>query len=383
MKEQLQELFDGLNHLCETNEAFYFSEQDYGDNHIVRSYAYRLATWADFQLPYALDCRGTAFVLDKRTNKWSLFARAYKKFFNLGENVPKEDYIKNNNPLYSFEKLDGSLILVGKIEGRLVAKSKTSINSDHAKRAQELIDVNVKLSEYLCDEINDGFTPVMELVGPGEFRIVLSYKQDELVWLGSVEHINYNVLPVEINPEVFQEMAGIRCAIIYEFSWDELINIQENSKPDIEGFVVKTESGFVKCKVQSYCNLHRLKDNVNNLKNLIQLILSDDLDDLMGQFQDDKDTLDYILEIQDIVSKKFNHLVVEFKALRGSYYNQYNENRKEFAIKNSKHPLFGYVMKSIGGSFRDIEQIAEGQVRTYIEKQCNSLSKAKEWVEEL
>ena len=37
MKKEFQELFDGMNKLCEENEAFYFSEQDRG-NFIIRSY---------------------------------------------------------------------------------------------------------------------------------------------------------------------------------------------------------------------------------------------------------------------------------------------------------------------------------------------------------
>ena len=81
----MKELFEGLSELCRINEAFYFSEQDYGDNYIVRSFSYRLASWTDFQIPYAKDSRGTAFVLDKRTGEWDLFCRAYKKFHNLGE----------------------------------------------------------------------------------------------------------------------------------------------------------------------------------------------------------------------------------------------------------------------------------------------------------
>ena len=101
MIKELQELFDGLNKLCETNEAFYFSEQDYLDNYVIRSYTYRLASWTDFKEPYAKDSRGTAFILNKETNEWSLFVRAYPKFWNLGEGLPKEEYMKDNNPLFS------------------------------------------------------------------------------------------------------------------------------------------------------------------------------------------------------------------------------------------------------------------------------------------
>ena len=139
----------------------------------------------------------------------------------------------------------------------------------------------------------------------------------------------------------------------------------------------------MKCKVKSYVHLHHLKDNVNNLKNLVALILSDDLDDLISQFQDDPETIKRIEETQEVVSKQFNHLVVEFKKLRGDYFYKFRENRKNFALKNSKKPLFGGVMKTLNTSMRDIEKNAEEQVTLYILKQTNTLTKATEWVESL
>lgn len=378
-----EDLFNGLNKLCDENEAFYFSEQDYNNTHIIRSFTYRLASWTEFQKPYALDCRGTAFIFDKETNKWSLFTRAYRKFFNLGEGVPKEDYIKYNTPLHSFEKLDGSLILVGLVNNTLVAKSKTSINSVHAKLANELIQENKKLQEYLTKTIKDGYTPVMELVGPGDFRIVLNYDKNELIWLGKVKHFDYKVHTVNYEPEKFKELSGIRCAGINKFSWKELENIQETAKPDIEGFVVQTELGFVKCKVQSYVHLHHLKDNVNNMKNLIALILSDDLDDLMGNFQDDTVTMDMITQTQDKINTFFNHLVKEFYLLRAEYFTDYNENRKNFALAKRTNPNFGGAMKSLNVPKEDLEKFAEESVKNYILKQCNTLGKAQEFVKSL
>jgi len=383
MKKELQELFEGLNTLCETNEAFYFSEQDYNDTHIIRSYTYRLASWTDFQLPYALDCRGTAFIYDKRTETWDIFTRAYRKFFNLGEGIPKEDYIKDNDSLHCYEKIDGSLILVGLIGDKLVAKSKTSINSDHAKKANELIKRNQKLQDFLKQRILMSKTPVMELVGPGEFRIVIGYDKNELIWLGEVDHIRYEVHTVDQNPELFKLISGVRAANIDNFSWDELTNIQENGNPDTEGFVVRTQSGFVKCKKASYVQLHHTKDQINNLKNLVQLILDDNLDDLMGLLQDDKDAIDYITKVQTIVAHKSNHLINVFKDLRAKYFKEFSENRKEFALKYSKEPLFGYVMKSLNTSFRDVNQVAEAQVRAYINKTTNTLTLAQEFVGEI
>ena len=110
MRKELQELFDGLNKLCAETEAFYFSEQEYGEHHIVRSYTYRLASHTDFLKSYARDCRGTAFVLDKRTGEWDLFCRAYRKFWNLGEGISKEVTLSERKAEYSLDDLESKRI---------------------------------------------------------------------------------------------------------------------------------------------------------------------------------------------------------------------------------------------------------------------------------
>ena len=116
MKKELQELFDGLNKLCSETEAFYFSEQEYGENHIVRSFTYRLASHTDFLKPYARDCRGTAFVLDKRTGEWNLFCRAYKKFWNLGEigHISVDNIDINLYDKLDFEECKNKLLKYGR-----------------------------------------------------------------------------------------------------------------------------------------------------------------------------------------------------------------------------------------------------------------------------
>lgn len=385
MKKELQELFDGLNKLCAETEAFYFSEQEYGENRIVRSFSYRLASWTDFQKPYARDCRGTAFVFDKRTGEWDLFCRAYRKFFNLGETVPKEVTLRERTAEKSFEKLDGSLILTSILDGKIVAKSKTSINSDHAKKAQELIDSNEKLQKFIYASIDDGFTPVFELCGPGEFKIVLNYSENELVFLGYVNQLTAEVLNSSENTdENFKDITGVRRAKIYDFSWEELERIQAESDAKIEGFVVRMDNGeFVKCKVKAYVNLHHLKDNINNNSNLIPLIVNDNLDDLIGAFQDDKETLEYISKIQEKVAGLFNHYVVEYKKLRGSFFNKYNENRKEFAMKYKDEPMFSFVMKTTDESFRDVEEVAERCAKQYILNKCKTKTLADTFVDSL
>lgn len=381
MKPELKELFDGLNKLCEMNDAFYYSEQALGDRYVVRSYTYRLASWTEFQEPFAKDCRGTAFVLDKSTGEWELFTRAYRKFFNLGEGIPKNQLIAECKPVKSFEKLDGSLILFGIVGGKVIAKSKTSINSDHAKKAQELIQENKKLYDYIYMIIGAGETPVFELVGPKEFKIVLNYSETELVLLGFVDHSTGKVRTPENIRSNIRENIGIRTAESYDYSWGELLGIQENSKPCIEGFVTLLDSGeFVKVKVQSYVKLHHLKDNISNLTNLIPLILDDNLDDLMGQFAEDQDTLDYITEIQGKISKIHNHTVVQFLDLREKYFTY--PDRKTFAAEFNSIPIFSYVMRSLNTTTEDsLEVQAEKEAKSWIHSCTKKAKEAEKFIE--
>jgi hypothetical protein len=144
-----------------------------------------------------------------------------------------------------------------------------------------------------------------------------------LVLLGEVDNTDGTVLPAWDEGQTAPKK--------YHFTWDELLEIKETSKPDIEGFVVYTSNKeFVKVKVNSYVSLHRLKDSVNNIKSLAEIVLADDVDDLIGSFQDDQKTIDYIVQKQEKIAHKYNHLEVSVEDF-------WNENkdlgRKEYAIK--------------------------------------------------
>ena len=164
----------------------------------------------------------------------------------------------------------------------------------------------------------------------------------------------------------------------------EVLQLSSKYVTKEEGFVVLCDNGeFVKIKNSHYTNLHHLKDNINNLTNLIPLILNDNLDDVMGQFREDQVTLDYIVQIQEKVAHKFNHLVVEYKNLRGLYFNKFEENRKEFAIKYKNHELFSYVMRGLNTDFREVEQVAESKIKEYILNKCRTLTEAKKFIDDL
>jgi len=344
-------MYNKLIELQAKSEAFYFSDQDVTVNNkifTIRSFSYRLASWMDFQMPFAKESRGTAYYSEKDKDDWKLFTRSFPKFFNLGEGIDKHDYMKLHEPLQSYEKMDGSLILIGQIEDKLIVKSKSSINSDQAILAQELIDSNKEYQIYIKNVIKDGFTPVFELIGKKNV-IVLRYDvQAELTLLANIDNES-GTITKDITDAPF------RTPKVYNYNWEELLNIQETSTPDIEGFVTYVPGDMVKVKCAAYVQLHYLKDSINNKKALAMLILDDNIDDLIGSYAHDEDTVQFILDTQDYIFKKYNHIV---KRTEDAYKDSNDLDRKEFAVHHKLYnpDIFGLLMNMYLGRHVDYKE---------------------------
>ena len=378
---------DECKNLVENSEAFYMAER-FIEGQKVEIYDYRLASISDFFPEDGsnwTELRGLCFVNDFEYDTWETNI-LMNKFFNVGQTIGwmYED-IKNKKIIELANKEDGSIISFVKFKnGKIRAKSKTSFESDQARMAQEVFDNNVYMQKEVNRMLDDGETPIFELVGP-ENQIVLEYQNTELILLQIRDYDGHY-----FGKKTLIEKASIMNVNVAEsfpesmMNLDDLLTRKEIDQSDIEGWVVTFEDGqMAKIKTDKYLSLHGLIGPDAFRENLlIKTILDGNIDDVISALVPGEKK-DKIVTLTEKVEHKFNHLVVEFKKLRGSYYNEFYENRKDFALKHSKNPLFSYVMKSLNTPFRDVEKTAEESVKTYIEKKCNSLSNAKEWVEEL
>ena len=165
---------------------------------------------------------------------------------------------------------------------------------------------------------------------------------------------------------------------------DDLLARKEIDQSNIEGWIITFEDGMMaKVKTERYMSLHGLIGPDAFRENLlVKTILDNNIDDVIVALVPGEKR-DKIEKLTINVQHKFNHLVKEFKSLRGLYFNVFQEDRKKFAIKYNKEPLFGMVMKTLNTSFTEVEKTAEDSVKLFILNQCKTLGKAKEWVESL
>jgi len=373
--------------ICKRNESFYIKETEIEGSR-VKIADYRLASITDFIQDEAQELRGICFV-EQADGSWKRNL-LMNKFHNLNETKFNDEIswmyedVKHKKVISVQDKLDGSICSPVKYpNGAIRMKSKTSFISDQAVMAQEFFNKKSIMQEEVDKLLEKGKTPIFELIS-AENQIVLSYKNTELILL-QIRNEDGTYMSCE-DIKYYSIIMGVKQAKVYDKSFNDLNKLLKlkETEENIEGYVVTLEDGqMLKIKCNWYLQLHRLvSPNQFQENHLIEAILDGNFDDIISQLNEGPKKEKFI-ELEHLISHKFNELVQEFIDLRGEYFNKYQENRKEFALANAKKPLFGSIMKSLNTSFRDVEKTAEQSVTDFILRQCKTLGSAKEFVEGL
>lgn len=320
-----QKLYTELMALASETETFYF--QDFNlDGKIYRIFNYRLSSYTEFLRPSALECRGHMFEVDTQGNAIRMAAMPMFKFFNLNENPMTMDLDLTQVEIVE-NKADGSLISTYIHNNELRLKSKGSLFSEQAQDAMRWLDLsyNKFFKQLLWDFTVNGITVNLEWVSPNN-RIVIGYLEPKLQVLnarnmetGEMQDTwifaNHNIETVDLDGK-------------------DVVSFIQNvpaMMDDIEGYVVKLKNGlWFKIKTDKYLSLHHAKDSVNNPRRLFEAIVDESVDDLRSMFASDALAMKLINEMQDTVTKLFNHMVA---TVENFYEANKQLERKFYAIK--------------------------------------------------
>jgi len=314
----ITQLYKDLMTLCETNEAFFFKDFPIDTGRVrggaYRIFNYRLATYTDFLLPGALECRGITYRIDADGNMMYIVSRPMEKFFNAGEN-PSTIGLSYDNVEQIMMKEDGSLISTYlDVHGNLKLKTKGSLSSEQALDAMEWLaspgmgDIARALYYYA----RHNYTVNMEWVAPHN-RIVIQYPRPALVVLNiRHNHTGEYVKPYEYTDALYDIAVKDYAPwedCQYMPAGDQLVDFI-HGRENFEGVVVRLGSGqHVKIKTKWYTVLHAAKDSIDNPKALIATVLSEGLDDLRSLFVDNTDALARMDMYEYVVATNFNHLM--------------------------------------------------------------------------
>lgn len=324
------------------------------------SVAYNISDRNTFKDPLACEARGITF--DKETG--NIIGRPLHKFFNLGE---REDTLKNNvnfSDIFSiWDKIDGTMISLHRVNGNLAVKTKKSFLSNEAKRATQFLSKpeNQNILKF-CNELVDEFTPVFEFTDP-ENTIVISHKKMDVVLL-HVRHIKTGSYTPYNDPDL--------TALVEKYNVKRLspLNLKQTEKgtldidsvledlkviEGIEGYVMQFNDGrMIKIKSDWYNAQHRAEAGLRE-RDVVKMFLDGTLDDVKGALKTDGYDITKLESIESNVLAELNkmetYITEKVELLKGL-------DMKSAALKINNempnNPLNGFVLISLRGKEPDL-----------------------------
>lgn len=324
------------------------------------SVAYNISDRNTFKDPLACEARGITF--DKETG--NIIGRPLHKFFNLGE---REDTLKNNvnfSDIFSiWDKIDGTMISLHRVNGNLAVKTKKSFLSNEAKRATQFLSKpeNQNILKF-CNELVDEFTPVFEFTDP-ENTIVISHKKMDVVLL-HVRHIKTGSYIPYDDPDL--------TALVEKYNVKRLspLNLKQTEKgtldidsvledlkviEGIEGYVMQFNDGrMIKIKSDWYNAQHRAEAGLRE-RDVVKMFLDGTLDDVKGALKTDGYDITKLESIESNVLAELNkmetYITEKVELLKGL-------DMKSAALKINNempnNPLNGFVLISLRGKEPDL-----------------------------
>ncbi len=243
------------------------------DGYSVIDYVYALAD--SFDNPIRLECRGLKFGHDG-----SILARPLHKFFNIGERPDTQAGVLDfSQPHTVMEKLDGSMIHAAIVGGEVVFMTRMG-RTDVAMKAERHLSAEV--ARGCRTLLRNGYTPIFEWTAPDN-RIVVRYDDSRLTLLALRETISGYYTSRDFCEEWAKYM-GVPLVQIHrnDHSTGTGFAAYARAVLGMEGFVVRFDNGlWVKAKGEDYVLKHKAKESILQEKNVLTLVLSGGLDDVL------------------------------------------------------------------------------------------------------
>lgn len=355
------ESIDDLRPAVEHKEEIKFHKQPNG----ITMSMYLFMDSKTFDSPEAIECRGAAF-----DEKGRIVSRPLHKFFNVGEKdyLAPEKLLARDDIVGIYPKLDGSMIATAWVNGDLAWRSKKSFTSDVVRLTKEFLsdpahrDVAPAIEEFAFWCAFHGMTAIFELTHPQAQIVVpqdvprmrLLHVRDnvtgEYVLLNAAHMVQDMVDELDV-PQVERLDMTLQEAI------DSLEVMEYN-----EGYVVQFANGdMVKMKCPWYTRLHRSVTFMRE-RDIAMLAVNEELDDMKRHMVEVGLNLEKVNEVESRlketlleIEREITQVVEQDKGLE----------RKDFAIKNGKHPRFGLIMGRYLGQDVDLRSwyVKSGQLK--------------------
>lgn len=368
--------YEQAKKLTELGDDTFYESVFYIDDYKISIFNYRLTQYSDFRDNDAFEMRGLTYVFQEDGSVYKRYLLLHK-FFNLNQ-VEESQYsfVKDYEIKSIYNKEDGSVASFIRLpNGRVLAKSKMSFESDQAVGMMRLYNSNRELRDFVNWTLDNDLIAIFEYVSP-QNRIVLRYSNEELILLRLRDNKTGEYLDLS---NYSDKIGSIKITPSEVGTLDELIELA-HSVEDKEGWIVQFHNDlFIKIKTRWYFERHGLLTNDLWREHIIVgYILDEKIDDVLGQIPEEEveahSRIEKIIEVvKHSVSEKADDILRSYDLfLEGDVGRDWEGElrlqlmRKAFALKYRKDPNFGYVMSLSKGV--DVYDLAKDWLRDKTKK---------------
>lgn len=307
------------------------------------------------------------------------------KFFNVNEVEQTQlDVLKKKELVYLVKKRDGSLIHFVPVEAEFgnfkylgfIPKTKGSFDNIQCTLAKDIYDKSQELRDFIRSCFVQNMYPIFELVGASN-PIVVREKRDRLVLIAIRDQKGRYLADIKNDPTV--KKYGVECDVHFKVDLDTVLRLQKE-KEGIEGWVALfNDRTMVKFKTDWYVREHRTKFSTMVRENdIIHSILDETIDDAISVL-DDKERINEIYKITDIVNSYFCKHMRQIN----NFIEDFNDtdrfpNRKSFYEHVRNYEYNGIVMAAI--SLKNLE--VDTRLKEAIKRKTLRLELAKQFLKE-
>lgn len=323
---EIRTIDDVLPHI-EGRDEFIVAERE---GYTVINYVVAMADTFDMTGPDDLggairrECRGLIF--DKEGN---IMSRPFHKFFNVNEREETQTHeIDMSQPHVIMEKMDGSMIRPILVDGYLRLATKMGVTNVAMQAEEWLASQDVYRKEWMWAQLQNGIngiTPIFEWVSPFN-QIVLAYEEADLVYLGSRDNVTGEYFFQENPPFTVVPQYGSVDGTILDYV------ARQREAEGREGDIIRFADGhMLKVKNDWYVRIHKTIDRILFDRNIIALILNEEVDDVIPMLPHAQ-----VARVRDVEARfwtAFKQTESWLYGLRMACAQLYEDDRKAIATK--------------------------------------------------
>jgi len=285
------------------------------------------------------ECRGIIF--DSKNGK--ILRRPMNKFFNLGEKEEtRSENIDISKPHVILDKLDGSFIApffssdpLTNADTRIIFGTKMG-ETDQSAQVDEFLKDKPNYHDFADNLLTLGYTPVFEFTSPAN-RIVINYKETKLTLLCVRDQHTGVYMPYDKLVELANKYdIPVVNALPGGIQNMEKFVAETRALQGEEGYVITFDDGLrLKLKSDEYVLMHKTKDSISQEKNLLELILTDKIDDTLSLLS--KEDADKVRKYADSVLHRISEIASSATEIVAYQKILLNNEKKRFALEFIPH----------------------------------------------